>query len=79
MAKDIVLTILKEMRAEIGERFGRIDRTLADHGHRLNLLQAAMASLKADVATLTSTVPVLHERLDQLEARVTAIEARLPA
>jgi hypothetical protein len=79
MAEDIVLTILKEMRAEIGERFGRIDRTLAGHGHRLNLLRAALASLKAGVATLASTVPVLHERFDQIEARVTAIEARLPA
>ena len=59
-----MLTILEEMRSEIGERFGRIDRMLADHWYRLNLLQAAIASLKADVATLTSTVPVLHERLD---------------
>jgi len=79
MAEDIVLKILKEMRAELGERFGRIDKTLADHGHRLNLVQAGIASLKTDVAALTSTVPVLHERLDQLEARITAIEARLPA
>lgn len=57
MVEDTMLTLLKEMRAEIGERFGRVDRTLADHGHRLHLLQAAMSSLKADVATLTHTVP----------------------
>ena len=67
MAEAIVLKILKEMRAELGERFGRvderfgrIDKTLADHGHRLNLVQAGIASLKTDVAALTSTVPVVR-------------------
>jgi hypothetical protein len=44
--------------------------------HRLNVIEATIASLKADVGVLLSSVPVMNERLDALEARVAALEAR---
>ncbi|MGQ0653976.1 MAG: hypothetical protein ACT4P4_17225, partial [Betaproteobacteria bacterium] len=53
-------------------------RTLAGHSHRLNVLEATIASLKSDMGTLLSTLPVIHERLDQLEARVAALESDRP-
>ena len=51
-------------------------KTLAEHSHRFNVIEATIASLKADVGVLLSSVPVMDERLDNLEARVAALEAR---
>jgi len=42
----------------------------------LNVIEASIASLKADAGVLLSSVPVQNERLDQLEARIAALEAR---
>jgi len=35
----------------------------------LNVIEATIASLKADAGVLLSPVPVMNERLDHLEAR----------
>jgi hypothetical protein len=37
-------------------------KTLGSHSHRLNVLEATIASLKADMGTLLTTLPVIHER-----------------
>jgi uncharacterized protein involved in exopolysaccharide biosynthesis len=75
MATDLVLKVLKEFRAEMREFRDETRRSLAGHSHRLNVLEATIASLKADMGTLLSTVPVIHERLDDLEARLAALES----
>jgi uncharacterized protein involved in exopolysaccharide biosynthesis len=75
MATDLVLKVLQEFRAEMHEFREETRRTLASHSHRLNVLEATIASLKADMGTLLSTLPVIHERLDHLEARVAALES----
>ena len=74
MATDVVLKVLKEFRTEVRGFHEETRRTLAGHSHRLNVLEATIASLKADMGTLLSTLPVIHERLDHLEARVAALE-----
>jgi hypothetical protein len=78
MAEDMVLTLLREMRAEAKEARDETRKNFGVAFHRLSVLEATMASLKSDMATLLSTVPVVNERLDQLEARLAAVEARLP-
>lgn len=75
MATDLVLKVLKEFRAEMRDFRDETKRTLAGHSHRLNVLEATIASLKADMGTLLTTLPVIHERLDDLEARVAALES----
>jgi chromosome segregation ATPase len=70
-----LLQMLKEFREEMRGFREETRRTLADHSHRLNVLEATVASLKADMGTLLSTRPVIHERLDRLEARVAALES----
>ncbi len=75
MATDLVLKVLKEFREEVRGFHEETRRTLAGHSHRLNVLEAIIASLKTDMGTLLSTLPVIHERLDHLEARVTALES----
>lgn len=77
MAEDIVLTLLKEIRADARESREEIRKNFGTTFHRLSVLEATMASLKADMAALLSTIPVVNERLDQLEARLAAVEARL--
>lgn len=77
MPEDIVLTILKEMRADVKDSREENRRNFGVAFHRLSVLEATMASLKADVATLLSTMPVVNERMDQFEARLAAVEARL--
>jgi BMFP domain-containing protein YqiC len=75
MATDIVLKVLKEFRGEMREFREETRKTLGSHSHRLNVLEATIASLKADMGTLLTTLPVIHERLDDLEARVAALES----
>lgn len=75
MATDLVLKVLKEFRAEVRGFHEETRRTLAGHSHRLNVIEATIASLKADMGTLLTTLPVIHERLDDLEARVAALES----
>jgi len=77
MAEDIVLTLLKEIRADGKDFREETRRNFGTAFHRLSVLEVTMASLKADVAALLSTMPVVNERLDQLEARLAAVEARL--
>ena len=77
MPEDIVLTLLKEIRADAKDFREENRKSFGIAFHRLSVLEATMASLKADMATLLSTMPVVNERLDQLEARLAAVEARL--
>lgn len=78
MAEDIVLALLREIRADGKDAREETRKNFGIAFHRLSVLEATMASLKADMATLLSTMPVVNERLDQLEARLAAVEARLP-
>lgn len=72
---DITLKTIIEFRDEMREFRVETRKTLAEHSHRLNVIEATIASLKADVGVLLSSVPVMNERLDNLEARVAALEA----
>jgi hypothetical protein len=73
---DLTLKTIIEFREEMREFRVETRRTLAEHSHRLNVIEVTIASLKADVGVLLSSVPVMNERLDNLEARVAALEAR---
>lgn len=83
MPTDVVLKILKEMRAEQGafrketrDNFGKVL-------HRLSILETQMSdvrqrvgSLERHMAALLAAVPATSERIDKLEARLAALEAR---
>jgi len=73
---DVTLKTIIEFREEMREFRDETRRTLAQHSHRLNVIEASAANLKADLGVLLSSVPVLNERLDNLEARVAALETR---
>jgi len=73
---DLTLQTIIEFRDEMREFRAETPRTLAEHSHRLNVIEVTIASLKADFGILLSSVPVMNERLDNLEARVAALEAR---
>jgi hypothetical protein len=73
---DPTLKVIVEFRDEMRGFRGETRRTLAEHSHRLNVIEVSIASLKADAAVLLSSVPVVNERLDNLETRVAALEAR---
>jgi BMFP domain-containing protein YqiC len=73
---DPTLKTIIEFRNEMREFRAETRSTLGQHSHRLNLIEATIASLKADAGVLLGSVPVQNERLDQLEARVAALEAR---
>ena len=73
---DLTLKTIIEFRDEMREFRIETRKTLAEHSHRLNVIEVTIASLKADVGVLLSSVPVMDERLDNLEARVAALEAR---
>jgi hypothetical protein len=77
MPEDVVLTLLRAIRADGREAREETHKNFGVAFHRLSVLEATMASLKADTAALLSTLPVVNERLDQLEARLAAVEARL--
>jgi len=73
---DLTLKTIVEFREEMRGFRTETRKTLAEHSHRLNVIETTIASLKADVAVLLSSMPVMNERLDNLEARVAALEAR---
>ena len=73
---DLTLKTIIEFREEMREFRIETRKTLAEHSHRLNVIEVTIASLKADVGVLLSSVPVMDERLDNLETRVAALEAR---
>lgn len=73
---DLTLKTIIEFREEMREFRVETRKTLAEHSHRLNVIEATIASLKTDAGILLSSVPVINERLDNLEARVAALEAR---
>ena len=73
---DPALKTIIEFREEMREFRVETRRTLTEQSHRMNVVEATIASLKADAGVLLSSVPVMNERLDHLEARVAALEAR---
>jgi hypothetical protein len=73
---DPTLRTIVEFREEMREFRTEMRATLGHHSHRLNVIEASVASLKVDAAVLLGSVPVQDERLDKLEARVAALEAR---
>ncbi|OFZ99697.1 MAG: hypothetical protein A3H35_12345 [Betaproteobacteria bacterium RIFCSPLOWO2_02_FULL_62_17] len=73
---DLILKTITEFREEMREFRIETRKTLAEHSHPLNVIEATIASLKADVGVLLNSVPVIDERRDNLEARVAALEAR---
>ena len=72
---DPTLKTIIEFRDEMREFRTETRATLGQHSHRLNVLEATLASLKVDAGVLLGSVPVQHARLDKLEARVAALEA----
>ncbi len=72
---DPTLKAIIEFRDEMREFRTETRATLGQHSHRLNTLEATLASLKVDAGVLLGSVPVQNERLDRLEARVAALEA----
>jgi len=70
------LKTMFEFREEMREFRVETRRSLAEHSHRLNVIEATIASLTSDLGVLLSSVPMINERLDNLEARVAALEAR---
>ena len=75
MASDHTLELLRAMRAETQEFREETRKSFGSVFRPLDVIEATLASLKADVAILLSSVPVMNERLGALEARVTAVEA----
>ena len=73
---NVTLKAIIEFRDEMREFRNETRKTLTQHSHRLNVIDAGTASLKADIGLLLTSVPVLNARLDDLEARVAALEAR---
>jgi len=83
---DLTLQTLIEFRAEMREFGDEARKTLAQHGHRLNLLTEQMrdqsnrlAQLETHMAALLATMPFVHTRIDDLAARLATVEARLAA
>ena len=72
---DPTLRTIIEFRDEMRDFRAETRATLGQHSHRLNVIEATAASLKADAGVLRSSEPVLNQRLDTLEARVAALEA----
>ena len=56
---DPTLKTIVEFRDEMREFRVETRKTLAEHSHRLNVIEATIASLKADVGILLSSVPVI--------------------
>jgi hypothetical protein len=73
---DPTLKTIIEFRDEMREFRTETRTTLGQHSHRLNVIEAAIASVKSGVGVLIGTMPVVNERLDRLEARVAALETR---
>jgi hypothetical protein len=73
---DATLKTIIEFRDEMREFRTETRTTLGQHSHRLNVIEATIASVKSDVGALIGTMPVVNERLDRLEARVAALETR---
>lgn len=73
---NVTLKAIIEFRDEMREFRDETRKTLTQHSHRLNVIDAGTASLKADIGILLTSVPMLNARLDDLEARVAALEAR---
>ena len=51
---DLTLKTIVEFREEMREFRVETRKTLAEHSHRLNVIEATIASLKADVGVLLS-------------------------
>ena len=73
---DPTLKTIIEFRDEMREFRTETRATLGQHSHRLNVIEATAASLKADAGVLRSSAPLLNERVDTLEARIAALETR---
>ena len=83
---DVTLQTLIEFRGEMREYRDETRKTLAQHGHGLNLLTEQMrdqsnrlAQLETHMAALLATMPHVHTRIDDLAARLATVEARLAA
>jgi hypothetical protein len=52
---DLTLKTIVEFREEMREFRVETRKTLAEHSHRLNVIEVTIASLKADVGVLLTT------------------------
>lgn len=91
MAEDLVLKILKEMRAEAKKSRKETRDGLGKVFHRLAVVETHVAalreqmgdvrqrlrSLERHMAALLAAMPATSERIDKLEARLATVEARL--
>jgi len=54
---DLTLKTIVEFREEMREFRVETRKTLAEHSHRLNVIESTIARLKANVGILLSSVP----------------------
>ena len=85
MAADLVLKMLREMRAEAKEsrketrdNFGKVVHRLAVLETQTGDVRSRLGPLERHLAALLATMPATSERVDKLEAGLAALEARLP-
>jgi len=84
MATDLVLKVLREMRAEAKEarketrdNFGKVFHRLAVMETQMSDVRTRLGSLERHMAALLAAMPATSERIDELEARLAALEARM--
>ena len=69
-ATDAVLPMLIEMRAEIRERFNRLDE-------RLDNISGDLQDIKVRMTSAEEGIAGVNRRLDRLDGRIQRIERRL--
>lgn len=81
---DLVLKMLREMRAEAKEsrretraNFGKVFHRLAVLETQMGDVRSRLGSLERHMAALLASMPATSERVDKLEARLAALEARV--
>lgn len=84
MAHDLVLKLLREIRAEAKEsrketrdNFGKVRHRLAVLETQTGDVRSRLGYLERHMAALLATMPATSECVDKLEARRVALEARL--
>lgn len=84
MATDLVLKMLREIRAEAKEsrketrdNFDKVVHRLAALETQMGDVRTRLGSLERHMAALLAAMPTTSERIDELEARLAALEARM--
>ena len=68
---DLVLTILREMRREMSERFDAVERHLGEHDKQLVAIREA---LKSETILGRYVVNGVDDRLDAIEGKISRLD-----